>query len=177
MRRNIKFNLEKLTDFIESYSNMNGYPPSYREMKDFLNIQSTSTISYYLKKLEENGIITLNSYKNRSLVLNNKFHIYEIINPFYFNIFADENVIGKYQLPPMLNINCDCFLWKATESTEIYNKNDMLIFAIKNAKIDDFIMVNQEEKPFIKKISNIHEKYIAVLLGIYRQLNLKKSRQ
>ena len=35
MKRNIEFNLEKLTDFIENYSNLNGYPPSYRDERFF----------------------------------------------------------------------------------------------------------------------------------------------
>ena len=143
-------------------------------MKDFLKLQSTSTISYYLKKLEKEGIISLNSAKNRSLTLNNKYYIYEILDPFHYNIFSEENVIKKYPMMAIFNINSDCFFWKAAETTEQYSKNDILLFAIKNAKINDYIMVNDDNKPLIKRISNINEKYSAVLCGIYRHINIKK---
>lgn len=55
--------------FIKKYLNEKGYPPTIREICKGINIRSTSTISYYLRKLEESNRIVKGSYKNRALQL------------------------------------------------------------------------------------------------------------
>ena len=60
-----KFNKEnQLLEFIKEYIDDNGFPPTIREMCKAVNVSSTSTISYYLNKLETDGIIKKNP--NRS---------------------------------------------------------------------------------------------------------------
>lgn len=55
--------------FIKNYLNEKGYPPTIREICKGIDIKSTSTISYYLRKLEESNRIVKGSYKNRALQL------------------------------------------------------------------------------------------------------------
>jgi len=55
--------------FIKDYLNEKGYPPTIREICKGIDIKSTSTISYYLRKLEESNRIVKGSYKNRALQL------------------------------------------------------------------------------------------------------------
>ena len=55
--------------FIKNYVADKGYPPTIREICKGINIKSTSTIAYYLKKLEESNRIVKGSYKNRALQL------------------------------------------------------------------------------------------------------------
>ena len=55
--------------FIKNYIAEKGYPPTVREICQGINIKSTSTISYYLKKLEDSNRIVKGSYKNRALQL------------------------------------------------------------------------------------------------------------
>lgn len=55
--------------FIKRFLNEKGYPPTIREICKGIDIKSTSTISYYLKKLEDSNRIVKGSYKNRALQL------------------------------------------------------------------------------------------------------------
>ncbi len=58
---------EELLQFIKEYIKDNCYPPTVREMCRAINVSSTSTISYYLEKLERNNLIKKNPNKNRAL--------------------------------------------------------------------------------------------------------------
>lgn len=58
---------DQLYDFIKSYKNENGFPPTIREMCKAIKVSSTSTIFYYLNKLENSNKIKKNPNKNRAL--------------------------------------------------------------------------------------------------------------
>lgn len=58
---------EQLLDFIKGYVASNGYPPTVREMCKAIKVSSTSTIFYYLNKLENSNRIKKNPNKNRAL--------------------------------------------------------------------------------------------------------------
>lgn len=63
-----KFNKEEeLLNFIKEHQEEYGYPPTVREMCRAIKVSSTSTISYYLTKLEGNGQIKKSPNKNRAL--------------------------------------------------------------------------------------------------------------
>lgn len=61
--------LSKVYEIIKSYLNDKGYPPSLREIMKEINVSSTSTIKYYLDKLEEKGLIKRTNNKNRAIEL------------------------------------------------------------------------------------------------------------
>ncbi len=56
-------------DFITQYIESNKYPPTIREICDNLNLDSTSSVVYHLKKLEKMGKITRSNNKNRAIEL------------------------------------------------------------------------------------------------------------
>lgn len=58
---------EQLLDYIKSYQIDNGFPPTVREMCKAIKVSSTSTIFYYLNKLENANKIKKNPNKNRAL--------------------------------------------------------------------------------------------------------------
>ena len=63
-----RINKEKqLLNFITEYVESNGYPPTVREMCYAVKVSSTSTIAYYLAKLEKDGYIKKSPNKNRAL--------------------------------------------------------------------------------------------------------------
>lgn len=51
--------LLKVFEFIKDFQDKNQKPPSVREIAAFFGFSSTSTVSYYLKKLQEKGFISL----------------------------------------------------------------------------------------------------------------------
>lgn len=60
-------NLMKLLAYIKNYFLTKGYSPNVREMGQYLDVSSTSTVVYYLKKLEERGFIKREANKNRAI--------------------------------------------------------------------------------------------------------------
>lgn len=59
--------LNKVLKVIKIYLDEKGFPPSVRELQQEMDVQSTSTIQYYLNKLEENGLIKRAGNKNRAI--------------------------------------------------------------------------------------------------------------
>ncbi len=59
----------KIIDLVKSSIEENGYPPTCRELMKSLNVKSTSTIDYYLNKLEKQGLIKRSNKKNRAIEL------------------------------------------------------------------------------------------------------------
>ena len=58
-----------ILDYIEKQSQVNGYPPSVREIGKAVGLKSTATVHGYLAKLEEKGYIKKESQKCRTLKL------------------------------------------------------------------------------------------------------------
>ena len=48
---------QALLDFLRSYIEEQGYPPSYREMAAALGFRSTNGVAYQLRCLEEKGLL------------------------------------------------------------------------------------------------------------------------
>ena len=59
-------------DFIRSYSEEHGYPPSVREIGAAVGLASPSTVHMHLKVLEEHGLIKRDSKKPRTIEVMDK---------------------------------------------------------------------------------------------------------
>lgn len=60
----------KVLKFIEDFMQENSYPPTVRDMCKGLNISSTATIVYHLRKLEKQGKLSREKQKNRAIEIN-----------------------------------------------------------------------------------------------------------
>ena len=73
MRRKDPNSLNKrekaILKFIEKQVNVNGYPPSVREIGKAVDLKSTATVHGYLESLEKKGYIKKESQKGRTLKL------------------------------------------------------------------------------------------------------------
>ncbi|MGC9350090.1 MAG: transcriptional repressor LexA [Anaerolineae bacterium] len=69
----------KVLKCIESYIRDNGFPPTVREIGEEIGVKSTSLVSYYLKRLEERGLITRERSMSRAIQLTNS-PVYEEIS-------------------------------------------------------------------------------------------------
>ena len=61
--------INNVFSYIEGYINNYGYPPSVREICRDLSIKSTAKCHCYLKKLEDQGLITVGGNKKRAIML------------------------------------------------------------------------------------------------------------
>ena len=89
---------DQLLDFIKNYVANNGYPPTVREMCKAIKVSSTSTIFYYLNKLENSNKIKKNPNKNRALeiVSDESNHITTI----------ESNVNNMTRIPVLGTVTC-----------------------------------------------------------------------
>lgn len=60
---------EQMYQYIKNAINECGYPPSIRDIASALSIKSTSTVHYYLKKLEDKNVIKREGNINRGISL------------------------------------------------------------------------------------------------------------
>lgn len=63
---------QQIYDFIRSYQQEKGYPPSVREMAAAVGLSSPSTVHAHLNALEEHGLIKRDATKPRALELFNE---------------------------------------------------------------------------------------------------------
>jgi repressor LexA len=74
MQNKVNEKQQKILDFINEQIEINGYPPSVREICSAVGFKSTSTVHGYLEKLRKEGFISKAPSKPRALrvVSNNK---------------------------------------------------------------------------------------------------------
>ena len=74
MTKTVELNtkLTAVRDFISDTVEARGYPPTMREISTHFGIKSTSSVSYYLKKLEDAGELKINSRLSRGIELKDK---------------------------------------------------------------------------------------------------------
>src|SRR5258708_30207920 len=56
-----------IMDFINRFSDENGFPPTIREIGLAVNIPSTSVVNYNLNKLDKEGFITRSKKSSRGI--------------------------------------------------------------------------------------------------------------
>jgi len=132
--------IDEAYEFIKNYISEKDYPPTIREIGDAINIKSTSTISYYLRKLEENNKIIKGNYKNRSIQLVESISDVDISNiitmPYIENInpgeplMSDKNINGRYVFSGMMFKGLDMFLMPVKDNLMInasIREGDMVV--------------------------------------------------
>ena len=60
---------QQIYDFLVSYIQSRGYPPSVREIGEAVGLKSPSTVHFHLKHLEEAGVIEKGAGKGRAITL------------------------------------------------------------------------------------------------------------
>ena len=141
--------------FIRDYINEKDYPPTIREIGDAINIRSTSTVAYYLRKLEENNKIVKGSYKNRSIQLTeniaSKLDSVGIITmPFIKHLtpnaplMCERNISNKFMFSGEMFKGLDMFLMPANDNDmekSAIIKGDMVVVSRQNVARNGEIVV------------------------------------
>lgn len=155
--KNNKINdtLTKTINIIKLHIDKNGYPPTVRELMEYLDVKSTSTIAYYLDKLEEMGKIRRDSNKNRAieLVLDRKIEKlkHNIVKiPLIGEaaagtpILAVENFEDVYELPDDMFNGSDLFMLRikgdSMINAGIFNGDKIIVKRQNNADNRDIVV-------------------------------------
>lgn len=60
---------QQIYDYIVSFGQAHGYPPSVREIGEYVGLKSPSTVHFHLKGLEASGLITKAEGKTRAITV------------------------------------------------------------------------------------------------------------
>ena len=77
---------QQIYDYIISFTDKHGYPPSVREIGEYVGLRSPSTVHFHLKGLQSAGLITQAAGKTRAISIN------------------DDNLPKKDQVPVVGNV-------------------------------------------------------------------------
>lgn len=101
---------QELYEYIETYIYKNNYPPTIREMCEHLKLDSTSSVVYHLKKLENMGKITRGENKNRAIELTDKPTINSVTLPVIGEIAAGQPILAEENWTDKIVINENFFV-------------------------------------------------------------------
>ncbi|MBQ3047694.1 MAG: transcriptional repressor LexA [Clostridia bacterium] len=166
--------LNKVLRVIKMYLNEKGFPPSVRELQKEMDVSSTSTIQYYLDKLEENGQIKRAGNKNRAIELVKNYYEKEpethtrkipLLGEVAAGrpIFAYENYEDVYEFSDNFFKNGELFMLtvKGDSMIEagIYNRDKIIVRKQNYADNADIVVAmingNATVKRFYKEDSHI----------------------
>ena len=131
----------EILEFINYTLKNDGYSPSVREICEAVNLKSTSTVQYHLKKLEKKGVINKSEGKSRSLHLNDiasEFRSVPILGEIAAGLplTAEENQVGELPYPES-NFNDSLIALKV-------NGDSMIDAGIHDG---DLVVVDKSKKP------------------------------
>lgn len=110
--RRIKFmdKTQQTYEFIASFVKANRYPPSIREICTNVGLDSTSSVVYHLKKLENMGKITRSNNKNRAIELTDDYSSNNITLPVLGEIAAGQPILAEESCMDRIDISEHLFL-------------------------------------------------------------------
>lgn len=153
MSKNFDEKQQQLVAFIYDYTKRNGYTPSVREMCTKMNFASTSTIFYYLKKCEEQGIIKRAKGKNRAIELADN----PMLNggvPVVGKVAAGEPILAVQNIEDYIQLPPNLF---------DYQNNELFILTVKGESMIE-VGINDGDNLIVKKQSTAHNGEIVVAL-------------
>ncbi len=107
---------QRILDYIEKYIEVNGYPPSVREIGEAVDLKSTSTVHGHLTRLEKKGLLHREAMKPRTIDVTREDKPQMMKLPLLGKvaagvpILAEENAEGYVQLPDTIVGSGDHFI-------------------------------------------------------------------
>ena len=144
---------KEIYEFLKTYTENKGYPPSVREICEAVSLKSTSTVHGHLKRLEKKGLIKRDPTKPRALeIVELNSTKREMLNiPIVgkvtagLPILATENIEDTFSLPlDFIKHDRELFMLKVTGYSMInagIREGDLAIIEQTNAALNGEIVV------------------------------------
>jgi len=155
---NLEFTLAKLYDEISDFLDKNGYPPTVRELCKIMGVKSSSTIFYYLDKLQQQGKIRKSNNKNRTIELINPpqkaFNSKDKSNkiPLLGDVAAGDPIMAFENYDEVYEI-----------SDNLFSSSDLFMLTIKGESMINAGILNGD-KVVVKKQSTANNRDIVVAM-------------
>lgn len=163
-----KNNKYEILKFINEFSAKNGYAPSVREICKKIGLNSTSTVFYYLKQLEAEGLVARDSGKNRAIKVlsesseNSNKNSFSVIGKVAAGrpIFAVENIESEIEMPPelfgkntgdmfILNVSGDSMV-----NAGIFSGDKIVVRSQETAENGEIVVAMVDDSATVKRFYN-----------------------
>lgn len=161
--REVSEKQNEIYEFLKTYTDNKGYPPSVREICEAVGLKSTSSVHGHLKRLEGKGLIRRDPTKPRALEIIDNSLKKEMVNiPIIgkvtagLPILANENVEDTFPIPLdyirhnkelfMLNISGDSMI-----NAGIFDGDLAIIEECKTANNGEIVVALIENEATIKR--------------------------
>ena len=161
--REVSEKQNEIYEFLKTYTDNKGYPPSVREICEAVGLKSTSSVHGHLKRLESKGLIRRDPTKPRALEIIDNSLKKEMVNiPIIgkvtagLPILANENVEDTFPIPLdyirhnkelfMLNISGDSMI-----NAGIFDGDLAIIEECKTANNGEIVVALIENEATIKR--------------------------
>lgn len=159
MKSNIEEKINSVYDFIISFSDQNGYPPSVRDICSALSIKSTATAYLYVEKLIDKGLLNKSPLKKRSISISqkNNYKSIPLIGTITAGspIFAVENLDGYIPLPQEFDNSCDEFALRVKGNSminaDIHDKDIIIVSRQDTANNGDIVVALIDDSATVKR--------------------------
>lgn len=161
---------KEILDFINSYREVNGYPPTIREIAKHFNLSSTFGVKKHLDALVKKGFLHIESNASRGIsTLQNDIYIEknEIFNKIPVvgrvaagsPILAEQNIEGSLIIDPsFIKNNEDCFALKVKGNSMInvgiFEGDFVIVIPKHEAKNGDIIVALIDDEATVKIFEN-----------------------
>lgn len=169
--------IDEAYEFIRQYIHTNNSSPTIREICDGINVKSTSTVTYYLRRLEEMHKIYRNTFKTRAIQLieaqSSQFDIGNVLKLPYignfdttFPLISKENITGHYVFNADLFKGYDMFVLPVKDDTMLKSagikKGDLVVVSHQNVSNNGEVAVVLIDKNYL--IRRIYREFNAMSL-------------
>lgn len=158
----------QLLSFMKQYYAEKGFQPSVREMGKAIGVTSTNTVLFYLKRLENKGLISRDPMKKRAITINNmddmelRKHENMASMPLLGNIVAgypllsEENTSEVYYVSKNLfgtSQDLFCLTIKGESMIDAgMEEGDIVVVKVQNtAETGDIVVARTEQGTTVKK--------------------------
>jgi len=131
---------QEVYNFIVDFMDENRYPPTIREIGEHLKFDSTSSVSYHLNKLENQGKIIRDPKKNRAIELTNRTIENSIALPIVGEIAAGQPILAEEQDMDKILI-----------SENFFTGNNLFVLKVKGESMievgifdGDYVVINKQ---------------------------------
>ena len=131
---------QQIYDYIIAFTDEHGYPPSVREIGEYVGLKSPSTVHFHLKGLQSAGLITQAAGKTRAISINDDNLPKKDQVPVVGNVAAGSPILAQECIEDYLTFDTDGL---TGEHFALRVRGESMLYA--GILPDDLVIVHQQQ--------------------------------
>lgn len=131
---------QQIYDYIIAFTDEHGYPPSVREIGEYVGLRSPSTVHFHLKGLQSAGLITQAAGKTRAISINDENMPKKDQVPVVGHVAAGSPILAQECIEDYLTFDTDGL---TGEHFALRVRGESMLYA--GILPDDLVIVHQQQ--------------------------------